>query len=252
MLIDIMNNVGTKNSIIRSVKKDLIAKLGKKNIVCAYVYGSTLCEDFCELSDYDFLLFLKKAQIKHLTILKNIKVAYLLRGVTVDFNVQLVEEAPSARGSAFWHNNRAIFIQREIPHFGKLVIGRNIFVPAHNYSKKEQRLEIVRVINSLLYQARKLIVNRELNQEEMVRMMKFCIYAVLYSLAFMGVYPYNKKEAMIKFCNYYETKTKPTIFLELKSGQLENIKKCHVDRAYEFLSELDKIIYKKYSLVYSV
>jgi len=247
-----MENTGiAKNSIINSIRKDLIRNFGY-NIVSVFVYGSTLCEDFCELSDYDFLIFFKKAPIKYLTILKNIKATYVLKGVTIDFNIHLVSESPAARGPAFWHNNRAIYIQKEIPQFGRLIIGKNIFSSPIKYSEKEQRLESVRVINSLLYQARKLIINRELNLEEKARMMKFCIYAVLYSLAFVGVYPYNKREAMVKFSDHYQTKIKPKNFLELKSSQLKNIKKQHIDEAYKFLSELDKIIYKKYSSIYSV
>ena len=47
--------------IVESIKKDLLNKLGS-NILSATIYGSTLGDDFCITSDFDFLILLRKAE----------------------------------------------------------------------------------------------------------------------------------------------------------------------------------------------
>lgn len=65
---------------------------------------------------------------------------------------------PTFRGKLYWHNNRAIYFQKEIKLYWKTIIWEP-HTTDYQYTKEEQIEEVIKVINSILYQARKLLVN---------------------------------------------------------------------------------------------
>jgi len=239
-------DITKRKEILQQVKLDLIENL-KEYIVSAVVYGSTMCEDFCDYSDFDILLIINKSTISILNKIRNIRDKYLKRNIILDFNVHLNTEMPGYRKDAFWHNNRGFYIQREIKLYGLQLIGEDLFSGLEP-KQEDIKLESVRVINSLLYQARKLLINKKINHEEKIRLMKFCIYAVLYALASKNIYPKTKEEALKIFSTKFKLKIKPVIFLNKKIVGPDKIYKNDLTKAYIFLSELDKELYNQYKL----
>ncbi|MEI7463376.1 MAG: nucleotidyltransferase domain-containing protein [Candidatus Taylorbacteria bacterium] len=181
-----MTDLNRRKKILQTIGKELKKSL-KGNIVSATVYGSTLLEDYCSLSDLDVLLILKIASSRSLEILRNIKERYKCDGIDVDFNVHTMSEIPRVRGATFWHNNRSLYIQIELFLYGKQLLGENL-IGNRNVAVRDLQLEVVRVISSLNYQARKLLVNSNLSNKDRITMMKWCIYGVMYYLAFWNVY----------------------------------------------------------------
>jgi predicted nucleotidyltransferase len=230
--------------ILLDIAKALKEQLGE-NLISAIAYGSTLCEDFTSISDYDVLLIVSDASISTLYEVRKLKENFLKKNITIDFNTHSVKETPRHRKSAFWHNNRGHYMQIELSIFGKVLVGENPFQDTPTTSESLE-LECVRVINSLVYQARKLIVNRELTTEERVRMMKFCIYGTLYALAFQKKFPKTKTEAMKEFNVIYGEKMDPTPFLANKVYSTNTIPDTVVHEAYNFLEKLDHIIFESY------
>lgn len=230
-----------REHILKEITNSLESKLGNR-LVSAIAYGSTLCEDFNDLSDFDVLLVLRDISILTLTQLKEIKEHFKKQNIHVDLNVHGLNEIPEYRKEAFWHNNRGLYMRMELQLYGKILFGENPFIFS-GFDKKELHLEAVRVINSLLYQARKLLINRELVTEERVRMMKFCLYAVLYALASENVYPKNKTEAMRIFRSMFPELSDPERFLNNKVLHTSTISDEEVHLAYEFLVQIDEQIF---------
>ena len=224
------------------IKKELLFSL-EKEIICAIAYGSTMCEDFYSESDFDVLLFLRNAELENLFKLREIKLKFADQNINVDFNVHSENDLPKLRKECFWHNNRALYFQKEITLYGLVLIGKNPFTENNN-DANEFRKESVRVINSLLYQARKLFINRELTKKEKINLMKWCIYAVLYALSFKGILPKTKKEALQVFGKHYSIEIDPMLFLEAKVNN--NVTDDLVQKAYKFLSKLDIIVFEEY------
>ncbi len=109
-----------------------------------------------------------------------------------------INETPSERKECFWHNNRSLYFQKEITLYGIVLIGEILFLH-NNFQQIELKKEAIRVVNSLLYQSRKLLINRNLNQQEKISLMKWCIYAVLYALSFKEIITKTKIEAWRSF-----------------------------------------------------
>ncbi len=232
-----------RKKIINQIKLDLENKFNNK-IIHALVYGSTLCEDFSLNSDFDILIILKEGDFQELIKLKELKKKYLEKGIKIDFNVQLENEAPQKRKKLFWHNNRAYYFQKEIQIYGLSLIGSSPFEDK-TITQEEIKSEVVKVVNSLLYQARKLLINTDISLEERIRMMKFCIYGVLYALAAKNIYPKTKKEALEIFSDYFTLDIDPSYFLEKKIN-FENISFADLKQAYHFLSRLDQELFNQY------
>lgn len=241
-----MTNCKRINNHLDEIKKILLEFL-KKRIISATVYGSALNEDFCNKSDYDILLVVDKTDIKLLRILKLIKLKYKKRNIDIDFNIHNVDDIPSVRKKLFWHNNRGFYMQKEIELYGKQLIGPNLF-KTKNISRKDIFIEAVKVINSLNYQARKLLINKELDQSNRILMMKWCIYGSLYALASRGIYPKTKRLAMEVFYDVFSPPINPEKFLHIKVARTTNITDEDVEVAYEFLTYLDKKIFDDYQL----
>ncbi|MDR3582181.1 MAG: nucleotidyltransferase domain-containing protein [Candidatus Pacebacteria bacterium] len=234
-----------REAILDQIANELKKRLGE-NIISAVAYGSALCEDFMSLSDYDVLLVLDNTDIDYLNIVRDVKVFFANQGIGVDLNVHSIAEMPQYRANAFWHNNRSHYMRLELDIYGKVLIGKNLF-HADSIPPAELELEGVRVISSLVYQARKILINRPLNAEERIRMMKFCIYAALYALAMYRRFPKTKIDAMKDFHDIYPDLQDPLFFLKAKISASEDISDEMVYNAYRFLFKLDQCIFELYS-----
>jgi len=146
--------VKQREKVLTEIGLYLKKYLGEK-ILSATVYGSTLCEDFCTESDFDILLIFDKLGIEEINKLRKIRLSFSKRKIKIDFNIHLKSELPKVRNRAYWHNNRALFIQKELELYGKQIIGKNLFKNTY-FLDNEIKLETVRMINSLLYQTRKM------------------------------------------------------------------------------------------------
>lgn len=243
-----MHSLEERENILLSIKSDLESSL-RDNIVSATVYGSSFSDDYCFLSDIDILIILNTAGHSSLEILRSLKKKYEINGFDVDFNVHTCAETPGKRGETFWHNNRALYMQIELSLYGRQLVGNNLF-DGKGIKLDDLRLEVVRVISSLTYQARKMLINSNLNTRKQITMMKWCIYGVMYYLAFWEIYPKTRKQAMQSFHKMFCFKINPSIFLEHKSGHADNIKISDLNNAYDFLSELQSSILKEYRKIY--
>jgi len=234
-----------RNINLNLIKDTLIKTFGNK-VISAIVYGSTLNEDFCVNSDYDILMVVKKPDVKFLKILRTIKLDFLKQNIKIDFNIHNYEDIPSIRKNLFWHNNRGLYVQKEFEIYGKVLIGENLF-KTDNINKYEMLKEAVKVINSLNYQARKIMINRNPEDDEnKVLIMKWCIYGSLYALASRDLYPKDKKVALQTFYEIFEPPINPEKFLHIKVSRPNNITLEDVEVAYEFLTYLDKKIFEDY------
>jgi predicted nucleotidyltransferase len=243
-----MHSPEEREQVLSSLKDDLESSLGD-NIISATVYGSSLFDDYCSFSDIDILLVLKKADIHSFKKLKEIRKKYEAERFDIDINVHSYDEMPDVRGKTFWHNNRALYMQIELSLYGQQLIGDNIF-DGKKVGLDDLRLEVVRVISSLAYQARKMLINSELTPDKKIIMMKWCIYGVMYALAFWEIYPKTKKESMQIFHEKFCLHVRPVVFLKNKLKEPDNIHQSDLDLAYDFLSELQSSILNEYHKIY--
>jgi|GEM_PF-2056378 len=235
-----------KEKIITEIKHELVSKFQNGEILSAFVYGSTLGEDFCETSDFDILVIFNESNIENLEKLRFLKKMFSEKDILVDFNVHDKNDLPSNRMEAFWHNNRGIYLRREIELHGRTIIGENVLV-IKDIDHTLLCLEVVRVLNSLVYQARKYIINQSLERKNIIQILKWCIYAVQYSLAYKNIFPTSKREAMRIFRETFNTTTNPEKFLDLKvrGGEI-NIN--NIKDAYHFLCEIDTIVLEDWKM----
>lgn len=237
-------DIPERKAILNEIAHKLQATLGK-NLISAVAYGSTLCEDFMCLSDFDILIVLHDPTVEALKLLQIVKQFFKEKNICVDINVHALYEMPSFRKEAFWHNNRSLYMRIELQLYGKTIIGENLFTFSE-INKKDMRLEAVRVLNSLVYQARKFLINKELRVEERIILMKFCIYAALYALAANQIYPPTKKEAMKLFKEKFPNLPDPSYFLHIKVKTSSNISDADVHKAYDFLVKLDVELFNQF------
>lgn len=239
-------NLIDRETIVNKIKDKLSSSFENGEVVSVFVYGSTLSEDFCDISDFDFLVIFNDSNIENLEKLRSMKEFFALEGVQIDFNVHDKNDLPINRNEAFWHNNRGIYLRKEIELYGRTIIGENVLAISE-IDEQLLQLEVVRVLNSLVYQARKYIINSSLERKHVVQILKWCIYAVQYSLAFKNVFPGSKTEAMKVFKEIFVTKTDPEKFLVLKVGQ-GKISTGNISDAYEFLCEIDNLVLEEWKL----
>lgn len=239
-------NIGYRENAIKLIKKELLSNFNKNEILSAFIYGSTLCEDFCETSDFDILVIFYNASLNNLEKLKNIKEYFVKRNIQIDFNVHSEDDIPKNRMEAFWHNNRGLYFRKEIELYGRVIIGENTLLLSE-YNKDLLQLEVVRVLNSLVYQSRKCLINKSIERKNLIQILKWCIYAAQYSLAYKDIFPSSKTEAMKIFKDVFNTKSDPQEFLNLKISS-NIITYDHIQKAYDFLCEIDKIIINDWKL----
>jgi hypothetical protein len=152
---------------------------------------------------------------------------------------------PGRRNKAFWHNNRAAYMQREISLYGKLLHGEDQFTSHLSIDQKELTLECVRVLNSLVYQTRKALINRELTAKEKYTILKFCIYGAMYALAAKGIFPQSSEQIFEQFRNEYGSVGDPEVFSKLKTTG-GNVDESYIIEAYGFLKRLDEAVHNVY------
>lgn len=233
-----------KEAILDKVKQRLIDEFGK-NILSAVVYGSTLGDDYCKASDFDFLLIFQKVDFNTFKRLREIKREFAEQDIVVDFNSHTLAELPQTRKGAFWHNNRGVYIQKELALYGRVLFGE-VYFKDLTLKESDILLETVRVVSSLNYQARKIISNKELNMENRVIMMKWCIYGTMYVLAARGCFPSGRREALQIFNEQFAPEINPEVFLDIKINRPDKITMDDMKKAYDFLVYLDNVAYTMY------
>lgn len=233
-----------ERKIVLDTIKSSLSKTFGSEIVSALAYGSTLSEDFYSESDFDVLIFLKNPSLDKLNKLKAIKETFLKEKIRVDFNVHGDNELPSLRNGYFWHNNRSLYFQKEAVMYGQVLLGENPFKDTQ-FKQEDLQTESVRVINSLLYQTRKTLINSSLSPEQRINIMKWCIYAALYALSFKGIISKTKREALDLFNKHYHFAINPTVFLEAKIHN--QVPDSLIQEAYLFISQLDAFLFEEVS-----
>lgn len=222
-----------------------LKKQFKNNILGVAVYGSAARDDFDNNSDFDLFLVFLKFTTKDIEKLRKIRFKFLRNKIILDFNVQTIEELPQTRKKAFWHNNRSFFFQKELQVYNKQIIGENFFKKI-SFSRKEIKLEAVRMINSYLYRARGILINEDLKYAQKIAVIKYCIYAVCNALMLFDKYPVNRKTAFYLFHRLFKTEINPICFFNIKNKRKKIISKSDLDKALNFLTELDRKVYNIY------
>lgn len=233
-----------KEKNLNLIKQKLICAYGDQ-LLSAIVYGSTLGDDYCKYSDYDVLLIFENINFEDLKHLRKIKENLKKAGIIVDFNLHIYSELPKNRQEAFWHNNRGTYIQKELALYGRVLFGEKYFQDLV-LDREEMFLEAVRVISSLNYQIRKMLVNKPLNIENRVVAMKWCIYSVMYFLAANDCYPRGRAEALEIFDKKYHPPIHSRIFLDLKLKSPDKITDEDLELAFDFLAYMEESICQLY------
>ena len=239
-----MDKGKNKTKQLNLIKKQLINEFGDQ-ILSAVVYGSTLGDDYCKYSDYDILLIFDRIDFDTYKRLRNVKKSLNEQGLVIDFNSHTYSELPKERKEVFWHNNRSVYMQKELALYGKVLFGENYFRDLE-LDHHEMLVEAVKVISSLNYQIRKTLTNMELNLKNRIIIMKWCIYSVMYFLAATNTFPQNKREALELFNSKYHPPINPIMFLNLKTRRPEEISESNLKDAFDFLSYMENLVYDLY------
>ena len=239
-----ISNIERRERIFNSIGLALKNEF-KGNILSVAVYGSAARDDFDSKSDFDLLVVFRKASPRDIEKLRKIRLQFLKNKIILDFNIHVSSELPNIRKKAFWHHDRSFFMQKDLQMHNRQIIGKNLF-SSISFAKKEIELEALRLINSALYQARGTLANEDVKYEQKIVIIKSCIYAVIYSLAFFDKYPATRKEAFDLFQPLFKTKINPVCFLNIKTKRTKKISASDLNKALEFLAELDKKVYKLY------
>ncbi len=236
-------NIKQRIKILDLLKTDLLNSL--HNIVSIYVYGSTLYKAFGSLSDIDLIIvFEKKLSVNNLEFIKTLNQKYKNNGIKLDISIHTVDEMIGTRDKLFWHNNRAVFIQKEILMYGKLIYGKKLF-DDNIFSDYELKEECIKVINSLKYNARKLMIS-SLDEDILKRrLLKLSLSSTIYALAFYDILPKNRDDICDVFDRNLNLKIKAKELLKLKmknyGSGLSSLKVKN--KVLNFLNELDSKVY---------
>lgn len=238
-MVRIMDNMDMRMKNIFLIRRTLLDTF-ENSIYAAIVYGSTLNADFCEISDYDILLIFKTMCMETLKKIHSIKKQFENLGVRIDFNSHLISDLPNERGELYWHNNRSAFIQQELSMTGYPIIGSNPFT-GYRADIKNMQVEAVRMLNSFAYQARKMIINKDLNiAENRLFLVKWCIYGSLYLLAGKGLFYNSRREGLAQFVKEFESDIDPMCFLQMKIDRPDMISDEDIEMAYDYINYLDR------------
>ena len=239
-------NIKQRIKTLDLLKTDLVNLLD--NIVSIYVYGSTLYKNFGSLSDIDLIvIFEKNLSVDNLEFIKNLNKKYRNNGVKLDMSIHTIDEMIGTRNKLFWHNNRAVFIQKEIAIYGKLIYGKNLF-DDNIFSKEELKEECVKVINSLKYNARKLMIS-SLDEDILKRrLLKLSLSSTIYALAFYNILPENRDDVCDVFDRHLNLEIKARELLELKlknyGSKLSSLEVKN--KVLNFLNDLDLKIFNDF------
>lgn len=235
-------NSAQKEIVLIQIKDRLQAVYGEQ-VLSAIVYGSTLGDDYCALSDFDILVIFKWVDYGTFQKLRKIKLEFNKQGIPIDFNSHTLSDLPESRKEVFWHNNRGVYIQKELALYGKVLFGEKYF-QGTNFDHQKMLEEAVKVVSSLNYQARKMLTNKKLTKKNRIIMLKWCIYGTIYILAALDIFPKSRGEALAIFNEKFHPKINPEIFLQLKTAQVIKISQKHLQLAYEYLVYLDQLIFE--------
>ena len=233
-----------KRAILTKIKGRLRLDFGNQ-VLSAIVYGSTLGDDYCVLSDFDILVIFEWADYKTFQKLRKIKLDFAKHGIPIDFNSHIFSDLPMNRKDVFWHNNRGIYVQKELALYGEILFGKKYFRDI-NLDHEKMLEEAVKTISSLNYQVRKMLTNKKLTTENRIIIIKWCIYGTIYILAALDIFPKSRGEALTVFNEKFHPKINPEIFLQLKTSQTHKINQEHLRLAYDYLVYLDQLIFKIY------
>jgi len=232
--------------VLENLKNDLLSNI-KNELISLYVYGSTLNVDFCKYSDFDVLLVYRdELNFIELEKIKELKEKYESGGIFVDIGVHTLKEMPIVRGKMFWHNNRGIFMQKEILMYGKLMYGVEHF-GNFLFTLDELKDECVKVIHSLKYNQRKYISTHPRCFQTKKMAMKYALYAITYGLAYFSIFPKNKIDTYKEFDLKFNLSVKATDLLKIKMNNYEDDYDVILFKTYAFLNELDSYIFSDYN-----
>ncbi|MEM4263666.1 MAG: nucleotidyltransferase domain-containing protein [Candidatus Woesearchaeota archaeon] len=241
-----ITNIRNKKMIQKTYIKTIIKQYLKpieKHIAHALLYGSSIDGGANQDSDIDLLIILKKATpeiiYKIRDIRQKLQTALLM---PIDINAHSVDELPSKRGLCFWHHNREYYVQAEFSKFATPVLGSNPFTA--NIKQEDISLEAVKMLNSYVYQLRKLMINTTESIAEQRKAANLCIYACQYALAAKGMWPLSKEEATKKIHTQFVLSKPGTYFLKYK--KTNKFGPEIIPKAYQFLQELDKQVFQLY------
>jgi len=239
-------NIKQRIKTLDLLKNDLVNFFD--NIVSIYVYGSTLYENFGSLSDIDIIvIFEKNLSIDNLESIKKLNEEYRNNGIKLDISIHTVDEMIGTRNKLFWHNNRGVFIQKEIALYGKLLYGKNLF-DKNIFSEYELKEECVKVINSLKYNARKLMIS-SLDEDVLKRrLLKLSLSSTIYALAFYNILPENRDDVCDVFDKHLNLDNKARELLDLKMKNYgREISYLEVkNKVLNFLNDLDSKVFKDF------
>lgn len=232
--------------ILNQLKNDLLNFFD--DIVSIYVYGSTLYKNFGSLSDIDLIvIFEKNLSVNNLESIKNLNEKYKNNGIKLDISIHTVDEMIGTRNKLFWHNNRAVFIQKEIAIYGKLIYGKNLFDDSV-FSEDELKEECVKVINSLKYNARKLMISALEEDTLKRRLLKLSLSSTIYALAFYNILPEDRDDVCNVFDRYLNLDIKAEELLRLKmknyGSELSSLEVKN--KVLNFLNDLDLKIFNDF------
>ena len=212
------------------------------DILSICVYGSTLSEDFCDSSDIDMILvFDKELSLSSLGCLEKIKKEYQGMGYSLDLSPHTKKEMIGERKNLFWHNNRGVYIQKEMELYGQIVHGESFFDSTF-YSRDDLKNECIKVIHSLKYNARKILLQEPLSFQQKKNIIKFCLYSVGYALAFMDIYPEKRALLFSKFDEIFNLNVKAVDLLQIKMNNYNIDDNEIIATAYDFLCEIENKI----------
>lgn len=234
-----MLSIQKRKNILKKLKGELRVLFGK-NLISATIYGSTLTGDFCEFSDFDILLIFKKITGKELSLIRNLKRKYREENLDLDINLHEYGELPCSRQELFIHNNRSLYMQKEICLYGKQLIGKNLF-KNQKLDSDQLKIESVKIIHSFHYNVRKLLTKTENSEYDVRQGVKFCLYATLYALAYFDIYPKNKIEAYHLFERKFKIHVRD--LQKLKMNPTFGKNRGDLRKAFVFLGSLDKKIF---------
>lgn len=222
-----------------------IAKIFKKRnkeILAIYHYGSYVARCFSnQESDYDFCFILDNATGNILSKIRKDKQLLEKRfrvkiGLTFH-TIREIKTIKKFKEPVFIHRNRYFFFALNMKNYGVFLCGKDV-LPKIDYRLKKIQFEALRVISTILYDIRKIYVNKKIDLS-FRETIKYAIYSPQYYFALKGLYPISTEEAfsLLSFL-------KPEI-----ADLLEKIKSIKNNRYVYDTSKKELVIVNIYNLI---
>src|SRR5690606_31536452 len=143
---------------------------------------------------------------------------YQKENIILDISIHTEEEMPIHRKQLYSHNKRSIYQQIDICLYGKLLYGENLYIKK-SFNIDHIQEECVIIINSLLYNLRKICI-QELDEKTIKRrLLILALNAPAYALAFYGIFPKEKKQIYEQYDSNIQSNIKAK---ELLAYKLQN------------------------------